>query len=67
MDKIIEALQKVLGVIGFGTSVLGGIGSGTEQYGVAEQKIAGGTDAFVGVFKTIWNFIAGLANFGTLE
>lgn len=60
MDKVIEVLQKGLDLIGFGTGVLGGIGAGTESYGVAEQAIAGGTDAFVGVFKAVFNFLAGI-------
>ena len=60
MEKVIEGIQAILNTIGFGTGVLGGIGAGTESYGVAEQAVAGGTDAFVGVFTAIYNFISGI-------
>lgn len=67
MDKIIEALQFVLNTIGVGTSTLGQVGAGTVDYGTAEVKIASGTDSFVGAFKTVFNFIAGLFNIGTVK
>lgn len=66
MDKIIEALQFVLNTIGVGTKTIGQVGKGTESYGISEQAFAAGTDSFVGAFKTIFNFIAGIFNFGTV-
>ena len=67
MDKVIEALQTILNGIGAGTSALGDVGKGTVDYGTAEVKVASGTDSFVGAFKTVFNFIAGLFNIGTVK
>ncbi len=67
MDKFIEGLQTVLNGIGAGTSSLDSVGKGTENYGVAEQKVAAGTNNFVAAFKTIFNFFASVLNMFGVE
>ena len=52
MEDFIKGLQTVLNGIGAGTSSLDSVGKGTENYGVAEQKVAAGTNTRKGSVQT---------------
>ena len=67
MENIITGLQYVLDALGTGISTLSQIGAGTESYGVAAQKKAAGTGSFIGAFKTVFNYFAGLFGFAAVE